>query len=267
MRKNEVFKVYREYSEELEKAFTTIRGYYVESSIDELCTLRGYISDIYKDLFSEMGIGCPEISDVEVLGEYRSYLGLTSKKDNFLLNYRYVVPIRDISGRLVAMVGWYPDIKKYITTPSMFFAKESLFFNIDHAYKLSWERYDGLVFLVEGIFDCLSLRALGLPAIATMGVTVGAPKSEQLSLFRKVIAIPDNDKAGKRALNRLDAKYGWKVPPTTTFLRIKGELKTELGSLKVKDIDNLVSYFDEDDVRELLLSFADSKEELEEIIL
>lgn len=246
-----------------EEAYSTIKGYCnPEHDVEELCKLRGYLDEDYKEFFLKEGIGCCSIYDTTLLGEDRHRLGLVSENDFFLLESRYIIPVRDINGGIVALVGWFPDYKKYITTPSMFFAKEHLFYNIDEAYRLSWEKYDGKVFLVEGMFDAMSLRVLGLPVIGTMGVTVGEPKSEQLKLFKKVIAIPDGDKAGKRALNRYDKKYGWKVPLNTTFIKIKeGELQTEYGSLHIKDIDNIVSYYEHDSVRDLLLEIAESNEE------
>lgn len=139
-----------------------------------------------------------------------------------------------------------------------------MFFNFRQAYDLSIREFGGLVFLVEGIFDCLSLRAIGLPAIATMGATVSQVKCELLKFFKKVIAIPDNDSTGRRALNRYDKRYGWKVPYNTTMIKFEGGfLNIGNDHLKVKDIDNFVSWFDVDDVRDILLSFRDSKEDIE----
>lgn len=269
--KRETFKVYRHYYEQFESVYNYIKSCYNTDYVSEVCKLRGYISQEQRDLLTELRIGKCEIPDVEELGSMRKDLGLTarSKLDNtesFLLNGRYVVPIRDIQGNLVALVGWFNDYKKYITTPSPFFAKDMLFFNIDHAFRLSWDKFDGCVILVEGIFDALSLRAIGLPAIATMGITVDQPKSELLKLFKKVVAVPDNDKAGKRALSR-GTKYSWVVPPNTTFLRLEGNCVTPFGELKVKDTDNLVSYFDKDSVIDVFEELFTSKKELEIIHL
>lgn len=269
MQQREVFKYYRKYSEDLETAYSIIKSCFTKSYseyADEICQLRGYTGEEQRALLESMEIGCCEIPDVTVLGDRRMELGLVSDKDNFLLNGRYIIPIRDITGTLVALVGWYPDWKKYITTRSVFFSKNVLFFNIDQAYELSWKEYNGILFVVEGVFDALSLRAIGLPAVATMGVTVRNPKSEQLKLFRKSVALPDSDKAGKRALSR-GTKHSWTVPPNTTFARLQGNCVTEFGTLKVKDVDNLVSYFDVEGVRETFLELAKSTEELEIIRL
>lgn len=267
MLKREVFKYYNQYAEDLERLYNYIKTTFIENSVEELANIRGYVDGCQVDLFREMNIGLSQGVDISILGESGRELGLVSNKDYFLLDGRFIVPIRAITGDLISLVGYYPDFKKYITIPSPFFHKETLFFNIDHAIKLSWDKFDGLVFLVEGIFDCLSLRALGLPVISTMGVTVKPPKSEQLKLFSKVIAITDNDKAGLRAMNRHDKRHGWQVPRNATFIKLVGVLETPHGVLKVKDADNLVSYFDEEVVRSVLLSFRDSTKEVETLYL
>ena len=90
--------------------------------------------------------------------EIEEYLIKKSKLINPSPN-RFIIPVDDIAGHTVALIGYYPDYKKYITTPSPFFSKECMFFNFRQAYDLSIQEFGGLVFLVEGIFDCLSLRA------------------------------------------------------------------------------------------------------------
>ena len=88
-----------------------------------------------------------------------------------------------------------------------------------------------------------------------------------MTLFNKVIAIPDDDTVGRRALNRY-SKYGWKVPSNTTFLKFSGgvfECNGEL--LHCKDMDNFVSWYEADDVRDCLLQVSGSREDIEELVL
>lgn len=264
MRKIDVFPYYKTCVKELEEKYEYMKSIFSDDYVTELAKIRGYVSKEQKDLIKEMKLGYCDIVDVELLGDMRRDLGLVSKKDNFLLSNRFIIPVDDISGNIVALIGYYPDVKKYITTPSPFFSKSCMFFNFRQAYELSYKEFGGLVFLVEGIFDCLSLRSLGLPCIATMGSSVSQNKCEILKFFKKIIAIPDNDTTGRRALNRYDKKYGWKVPYNTTMIKFDGGSINIGGDLlKVKDIDNFVSWFDEDDVRDILLSFRDSKEDIE----
>lgn len=213
----------------------------------------------------------------KLLTNYRFYAG---RDDNyFILQDRWVVPIRNASGNLISLVGWYPDLKKYVTIPTRYFKKKLDWFNIDDALELSLEYYDGLVFVVEGIFDALSLRAVGLPVIATMGSTVEAVKGQTLNLFNKVVMFSDSDEAGDRAM-----KF-WHLPDNTLKVRLKGVIDVEAEQIvnkreynseideyemkkvietitikkKLKDPDDLVTYFPVDGVRQLLLETTKSK--------
>ena len=233
MLQKEVFPNYRRDCADLAKIYEILKSLYNDTYVDELCTMRGYVGDEQKALITQMKLG------------YCS--------------------IEDISGNLCSLIGYYADYKKYITLPTDFFSKQCQFFNFKQAYELSWKEYGGYVILVEGIFDCLSLRAIGLPAIATMGATVSSIKGELLKLFRKVLAIPDDDEVGRKALNRYSIN-GWKVPSNTTFLKFYGGL-FDVGGLKIhcKDMDNFVSWYDANDVRDILLSYRDSTEDIEEL--
>lgn len=269
MNKSEIFKYFKGYCDDFEKAYSYIKSHFDNPEVysKELCQMRGYVSQEQLNLIKEMEIGQCEITDVSGLGNRAYDLGLLSQSANFLLGGRYIIPIRDIRGNLLSLVGYFPDKKKYITTPSHFFSKDVLFFNLDNAYRLSWSEYGGVVFLVEGMFDCLSMRSIGLPCIATMGSTVGRSKCAILKLFKKVIYIPDNDDVGRRALNRHDKAHGWVVPHNATGIRLKGSLTLGDEVHKVKDVDNLVSWYDADSVREVLLQFTSSTDEVVDLVL
>ncbi len=269
MLKNQIFPHYRKCSLELEKLYTYLKYHYNADSVDELCTLRGYVDDLQKNNLKEMGIGIAPDLDIEgvVDKEMESVLGICTEDGYFLLQNRFIIPVEDTNGALVSLIGYYPDKKKYITLPTPFFSKECMFFNYKNAYEMAWKEHDGVVFLVEGIFDCLSLQAIGLPCIATMGSTVSKNKGELLKLFKRVIAIPDNDKTGRKALNRHTAR-GWQVPSNTTMIKfVGGEVDMNGELLHCKDMDNLVSWFDAAEVREMLLSLVDLEEEVEELKL
>ena len=264
MRQIDVFPYYNTCVEEMESRYAMLKGLFNDSYVSELCNLRGYVGEEQRSIIEKMNLGYCDVVDTDLLGSMRKDLGLVSSKDNFLLSNRFIIPVDDIAGHTVALIGYYPDYKKYITTPSPFFSKECMLFNLRQAYDLSKRDFGGLVFLVEGIFDCLSLRAIGLPCIATMGASVSKTKCELLKFFTKVIGIPDNDTTGRRSLNKYDTRYGWNVPYNATMIKFEGGFLNIGGnSLKVKDMDNFVSWFDADDVRDILLSFKDSKEDIE----
>lgn len=269
MLQREVFPKYRQYCKELSEIYEIMKDNFSPTSYEDLCRDRGYPLDESPQyaLFKSMNIGYFETDDIEVFKKYSEELGLFSKKGNFLLNGRYIIPVYDTAGNLISLIGYYPDFKKYITLSTPFFSKMCMFFNFKQAYELSWQKYDGFLIVVEGIFDCLSLRALGLPCVATMGATVSKIKGEQLKLFRNVLGIPDDDTTGRKSLNRY-SRTGWKVPDNTVMLKFTGGL-VDFGNtyLHCKDMDNFATWFEADDVREILLSFRGSKEEIEEFKL
>ena len=270
MRQNEVFPTYRNNIKEMNRLYSYLMSNFEDNYVSELCTIRGYVDGIdsespQKKIIEEMKLGYCEFTDLDEFQTYPEDFGLITKNGYFLLNGRFLIPVYDISNNLVSLIGYRDDKRKYITLATPFFSKEVMYFNFRQAYDLSWKEYDGLVFLVEGIFDCLSLRSINLPAIATMGSTVSKTKGELLKLFKKVIAIPDDDETGKKALNRY-SRYGWHVPDNTTFIKFKGGYQVFNGNmLHCKDMDNFVSWYEPEEVCETLLSFRDSKEDIEEL--
>lgn len=272
MRQNEVFKYYRKDVENFTLRYNYIKSLIEESTVDELCVKRGYVDKNQIKLLHDLKIGRCFINDIEDLGDIKvsKRLGLLTDKDRFLLDGRYLIPVEDIAGNLVSLIGYFDDVRKYITVPSPFFSKEVMFFNFHQAYELSWKEYGGLVIVVEGIFDCLSLRSIGLPAIATMGSDVSKTKGELLKVFSKVLGVPDDDKVGRKALNRHD-KNGWKVPDNTTMIKLVGgefvvnpDDDPELHIYEhIKDMDNVVSWFEPEDIKDMFLELAKSNEEIE----
>lgn len=269
MLQREVFPKYRSYVEELGRVYSQMKTYFSPTSYEDLCRDRGYPigESCQYDLIKEMNIGYFETNDNDMFKDVSPELGLYSQKGNLILNGRYIIPVPSVNGDLVSLIGYYPDFKKYITLATPFFSKECMFFNFKQAYELSWSKYNGFVIVVEGIFDCLSLRAVGLPCIATMGASVSAIKGELLKLFRKVLGIPDDDATGRKSLNRY-SKSGWKVPSNTTMLKFLGGT-VQIGGqlLHCKDMDNFVTWYEADDVIETLLQFRGCKEEIEELKL
>lgn len=268
MLQNQVFPYYKSCINDLDKLYEVISDSFKPDDFDDLCRIRGYVGEEQQNLVKSMQLGCCNIEldsleDIKLIEDF----GIISKKGNIILNERYIIPVYDISGNLSSLIGYYPDVRKYITLPTPYFSKECMFFNFKQAYELSWRNYNGYVILVEGIFDCLSLRSIGLPCIATMGASVSAIKCELLKLFKKVLAIPDDDETGRAALNRY-SKKGWKVPYNTTFLKFYGGTCSFDGNLlHCKDMDNFVSWYEAEDVREILLSYYSSKEDIEELRL
>lgn len=198
-----------------------IKVFSTDEVISEVMSLRKYTTSPYSEAMEktlrEVGVfKLDYVSDIEIVEpeitmEQLKLYGLVDRNGNYLLQGRYAIPIRDINGLVTAVVGWYPDVKKYVTTPTYGFSKDGQFFNIEcyaKSFDGDYPKYKdestgeilesrGLVYLVEGIFDTLSLRSLGFPALGNMGLDMSMAKTEILTRFGKVIAIPDNDNAGR----------------------------------------------------------------------
>ena len=213
-------------------------------SVSEVANQRKYIHSEIVDYLKEHYLGFASFSTPSV--ELYENLGSVGwlDKGSFTLAGRVVVPIRNVDGSIATLVGWRKGFPKYYTIADKDFSKESHWFNLDRALEKSFKgdkQYRGAVVVVEGIFDALHLDAYGIPAIATMGSDVNAYKGSMLSLFDKIICIPDNDSAGQKAL----LQKRWQVPSSASFLYVE-EKRYQFGeglSFQVKDIDNFLSLF------------------------
>lgn len=217
----------------------------------EICESRLYFDsyDRWKKVLSEVGVAfvSSDTCDYDRLKSKNfSDLALFSDNGHFLMNERYILPVRDMLGNVVALIGWYPDSKRYITTPSRFFSKDCLFFGMEQLGKTG---VGCNYFLVEGIFDCLSLRSLGLNAVAMMGIDSSRVKKSLYSMFGRVVAIPDNDKEGRKVLKG-DL---WGLPVNSSYFKWSGGFEDSDGTvLNIKDVDKLCSMFEEESILYIL---------------
>ena len=215
-----------------------IEVYSTDEVVCDLMARRGYTTDeMYKTL-KEVGLIRVDsfmdlvYSPLTQVYETHTEWGLTDKNGVPHLSGRYIVPIRDIHGFVPAIVGWLPDSRKYITTPTFGFARDAQFFNIE-----CYRQYanEGKVFLVEGIYDTLSLRSQSVFALGNMGLYLSPCKAKMLSRFGKVYAIPDADKAGRGVFPHRNGKNKWAIPGAT-FVKLSLE--------DVKDADDAVKLYD-----------------------
>lgn len=222
----------------------------LDEIVKEVCSLRLYFDceDRWKKILSETGIAfvSEDTCDYSKLksDEFKD-LGLFSDEGYFLLNGRYIIPIRDMVGNIIALVGWYPDSKKYITTPSKYFAKDCLFFGLEQLKNTGVGKD---YFVVEGIFDSLNIRSMGYNAVAQMGINTSRVKVALYGMFRKIVGVPDNDKQGRKVLNG-DL---WKLPRNASYLKWTGSFNSGNDEVAIKDIDRLCSLYEESDVKEFL---------------
>lgn len=222
--------------------------YCTDQLILELMQARGYTDKAMFDTLKELGVFKVDyLSELTFLvsgvtNDQLKAWGLVNKEGTFILGGRYVVPIKDIIGNVVALVGWHPKggSRKYVTTPTLGFSRDASFFNLD-CFRLAWEKWNGTVYLVEGIFDTISLRSLGFAALGMQGLEMSPIKTQILSRFGKVIAIPDNDSSG-RSVNPMTNKFSGK---SSKFIwHIENEHVFVVLPDGVKDVDDFVKYYE-----------------------
>lgn len=238
---------YRGYCRE----FKRVEGYLRSKSADadtvayNICKLRGYYEDRMSGILKKAGFMFIEDNSVyEDLKGAPKELGLFSKSGQFLLAGRFMFPVRDMLGNTLALIGWFPDEKKYITTPSMLFSKASLFYGLE---QVGSEGIGKDYFLCEGIFDCLSIRSVGLRAVAEMGISSSRYKEALYPLFGRLVAVPDNDTQGRGVVEG----DKWNLPLSGSYMKWVGD--------DSKDIDKLVNKYEKEDVVGLLESVMAQK--------
>lgn len=136
---------------------------------------------------------------------------------------RILIPIDKPQGKASRLVGYAgrsldavlaDGAPRYLLSPGL--PKAELLFNAAEAFSTIGDEVkggSGALYLVEGFFDALRLRALGLPAVALMGTSLGKGQRELLEgLVNKLPAgagdfevrvLLDGDKAGFSGTDRL----------------------------------------------------------------
>lgn len=225
------------------KRFKTVYNYLKKHSkpakkvVAEICELREYSLSDMGGILNKAGFIYPVDCDTSMLGSAKfNDLGLYSE-GAFLLEGRYIFPVYDMLGNIIALIGWFPDKKKYITTPSKLFSKDCLFYGME---QIGVSGLGKKYILVEGIFDSLSVRSLGINCVAQMGISSSRYKSVMYSFFGGILGIPDNDAEGRNVV----FEDGWKLPVNSKYLRWIGN--------NLKDIDNIVNMYDRSEVKSVL---------------
>ena len=222
-----------------------LRGFAGEGGVEDLCGLRGYFGTGVRDFLEDYGVFyIPEDFDSSELMTLDKEYGLFSSKGKFLFNNRYMVPIKDIEGDIIGYTGWGTGDVKYITTSSNLFKGNYLLFGMEQY------PFDGVV-VVEGVFDALHLRAIGIPAVAVLGSDMSYIQRAWLGLKDRFICVPDNDKVGRRVVKN----DGWGVGRYLVWYGLKVE---EVDS--VKDVDMLCMLFESEDLRSIFSMVMNKKD-------
>lgn len=236
---------YRDYCRRFRKVYSILENHSFpkESVALEICKLRNYYPERMLNIIVKAGfLKLKDDSCYSLLENAGNDLGLF-KKGKFLLDGRYIFPVYDMLGNIIALIGWFPDSKKYVTTPSRLFSKSCQFYGMEQLGTTGLNRD---YVLVEGIFDSLSVRSIGLPCISLMGISSDRPKVAMYSLFKSLLGIPDNDSEGRKVLN----SDLWRLPSSGKYLKWTGDSS--------KDIDILINSYEEEDIKEMFISSFNS---------
>ena len=123
------------------------------------------------------------------------------------LRGRVIIPISDISGKVVAFGGRIlvdaKDQPKYLNTPETeIFSKGKLLFGLDRSSRAIISANTAII--VEGYMDAISLFSAGIEnVVASLGTAFTEDHAKILSRYaRKIIFCYDSDDAGQRATVR-----------------------------------------------------------------
>ena len=116
-------------------------------------------------------------------------LGYSDKQD------MVTVPVYSHTGVCVGFVGRSVEGKSFKNSTGM--PRSKVLFNLNNC------KFQDIV-VVESSFDAIRLSQLNIPAVATLGASIG---SNQVALLNKyantVIIAPDGDEAGKEMMGKL----------------------------------------------------------------
>lgn len=192
----------------------------------------GYI-DLEGQVLEASQISEGILSDLGLL--YHRYNGETYSH----LAGRYIIPIRDVKGRLVSLKGRANPLECDESKKSLPLKADSSYgrhSHMDHLYlENKIESYGDWVYLCEGEPDTLTLRDQGLPALGLMTNTGLYKHHHKLAKFKTIYVVLDNDQATKRLILDELYKLQVKIPDTKIInITIPGDEKTDVNDLWVK---------------------------------
>lgn len=233
-----------------------------QKGIDGVMGKRGYTSESMRRVLEREGVVYVD-GDMVSPGLMKSFgedLGLTvtTKTGNefFYLSDRYVLPIKDMAGNIVALVGWNNDNKKYLTTSSKYFSKNTMFYGLENLSRVRSGQKGIGTFIVEGIFDRLAVESTGAIAYATMGINTDIKKRILYTLMGRVVGIPDTDSEGMKVTQH----DGWTLPSGSSYFRWTGKMDIGGGkSVSIKDIDDFIKIVEPESSAEMLKEVYNTK--------
>lgn len=202
---NEI-KVYRQ---ELTDYVNILRENADDSKIDELAELRNMDAQIFRDAGIFFIDKQAEMLVPEYIDRVRDF-GVIAVNGKPIYNERYVIPIYDTSGLVMAMVGYkYGVTERYMYATTKYFNRGDAMYGLENFVEATDAGY-GVI--AEGIMDALRLRSFGIKyAFSSCGADKSWDRMVNFHLLKRCVFFHDNDRAG-----RLTEKH-WK---SDTELRI-----------------------------------------------
>lgn len=124
-----------------------------------------------------------------------------------------LIPIRDLSGEVVGLVGWdaynkYKEMSEgaqglvsYKVSAKSVFSREKFFLADIDVLKNEFDK--GAIFVTDGVFDTVALNYRGLPSIALLGSSFSPEVLYFLSWYSHIYVCADNDRAGLALYSKL----------------------------------------------------------------
>lgn len=124
-----------------------------------------------------------------------------------------LIPIRDLSGETVGLVGWdaynkYKELSEgaqglssYKVSSKSVFARDKYFLSDIDVLREQFDK--NAIFVTDGVFDTVALNYRGLPSIALLGSSFSQEILYFLSWYKHIYVCADNDRAGLALYSKL----------------------------------------------------------------
>lgn len=130
-----------------------------------------------------------------------------------ILTKGYLIPVYDHLGDVLYFINYNSERgknKKYFIAYPYEYKDKVANIRVIGLDGIKEALEEQVIFITEGTFDRLRLKAYGLPVISTMGTQLTGYFKEYIKRFKHVVYIGDNDSSGKRSF-RLGFKQGMNV--------------------------------------------------------
>lgn len=163
--------------------------------LDDFCIARHF----NRDLVDKLGLiyieNMAELVVPEFLEELVDFGVISPNNRKPIYSDRYVIPIRDMSGLVMGLVGYsLSDKARYMYANTKYFERNDILYGMEK-YEKCLEA--GYIVVTEGITDCFRIKQLGYELCMS---TAGAHRSlfmmQMLDMIPIVLFIPDRDRAG-----------------------------------------------------------------------